>query len=1092
MQKMMAEGFRVSPQQKRVWSLQQKDGALSYRACCAVLIEGDPDAKALMEVWRSLVSRHEILRTTFQFVTGMSVPLQVISDTDSSIINQLDWRSLERAEQEIKLEALFQEALQLPLDLSLGPLAHLSLVALSSSRNILLLSLPALCADHVTLGNIVEEISRSYAARKTGAQRPGSEPVQYADISEYLNELLESEETEGGRTHWREKNLSHAFDLKLPFESQPPAQSAFDPRITSSVIAPDMLARVESLARSRDVSASLVLQACWQILLWRLTGQTEIVTGALFDGRAYAELEKAIGPFAKYLPITSHLNEEIRFDELLAEIAATASGAREWQDYYNWEDVAGPHAEQSGHIFFPFSFDFIKQPPVDPSVSGPSFSIYRQYACIDRFRLKLCLLEKDAALLTELHYDAAYLSSSDAERMAEQFYALVESVLENPSALIGELNAVGRAERRRLLFELNQTEADYPRDKVVQELFEEQVERTPHGIAVVYEDEKLSYGELNERANRLAHYLRRQGVAAEARVGILMERSLEMVIAMLAVLKAGAAYVPLDPAYPEQRLRHIIKDAGLRVMLTQEDIASVISEDGMHLIRLDAERTREELAGESAEKPLSVVRADNLAYILYTSGSTGVPKGVMISHSALCNHMFWMLAAFPLSTADRILQKTPISFDASVWEFYAPLLTGAQLVMARPRLHTDAAYLVRAINQHQITILQLVPTMLRVLLEEPGIEECQSLRHLFCGGEALPATLSDKFFAVSEAELHNLYGPTEATIEVAFWTCERGAQKRVVPIGRPISNTQIYVLDERQRPVPTGAAGELYIGGECLARGYLNNPALTAERFIPDPFGSEAGARLYRTGDMARYLTGGELEYIGRFDGQVKLRGFRIELGEIEAVLASHEAVSECAVVIRGEEGKEKSIVAYTVAREDESLATTTSELRRWLKQRLPEYMLPTAFVPLKQLPLLPNGKVDRRALPAPDQARPQLEEVFVAPQTAMEKTLAEVWSQVLKVEAVGIHDNFFDLGGHSLLMVQVHNKLQESLGRNITMVELFQYPTISTLAHHLSETKSEPQQSNVVAESRTRAETRRAALRQRQQSREAQRHQQD
>jgi amino acid adenylation domain-containing protein len=1082
MQEMIAEGFRVSPQQKRVWSLQQPDDATPYRACCAVLIEGPLDPQALGEAWRRTVARHEILRTTFQALPGMNAPLQIISDTDRSTFEELDWRTLELSEQELRLEALFQQSLRLPLNPAQGPLAHLSLISLSPSRHYLLITISALCADAASLGALVEELGRSYSA---GAQS-AEQPVQYADISEYLNELLESEETRKGREHWRERKAFPAAALSLPFESEPPSASApFNPQLESSVIAPAAAQRVEALAHSHAVSIASVLLACWQVLLWRLTGQGEIVVGAGYDGRTYGELEKALGLFARYLPVGSRLEGGSRFNEFLMRIDEAARSAQEWQDYFTWEDISGSNEESVGPLFFPFSFDFIPQRRVDSS-SGPIFSIRRQYACSDRFRLKLCCLEKDGALLVELHYDPAYLSSADVRRMTEEFRALVESAAENPAALIGELDALGEVERRGLLVKLNQTTVRFPQDKVLHELFEEQAERTPDSIAVVYEGEQLTYRELDRRANQLAQHLRRHGVGTEARVGLLLERSLEMVVGLLAVLKAGAAYVPLDPAYPEERLRYVLSDSGLRVLLTQAKLASAVSEESLRVIQIDA--GWELIAGESAEKPESRVLSDNLAYILYTSGSTGWPKGVMISHRALCNHMFWMRAAFPLSAADRVLQKTPLSFDASVWEFYAPLLSGAQLIMARPLLHTDAAEMVETIKQEKITVLQLVPIMLRVLLEAPGVEECRSLKHLFSGGEALPPALQEKFFSLFKTtELHNLYGPTEATIEAAFWTCRRDAPRRAVPIGRPISNTQIYVLDERLRPIPTGAVGELFIGGAGLARGYLNRAELTAERFIPDPFGGEPGARLYRTGDLARYLSGGELEYVGRSDGQVKIRGFRIETGEVEMVLAEHPAVSACAVVASGDASEEKSLAAYVVP--VGGARPTTSELRRWLRERLPEYMMPTVFVTLDALPLLPSGKVDRRALPSADQARPLLEEAFVAPQTEMEKMVAAVWAQALGLEQVGLHDNFFDLGGHSLLMVQVHSKLQERLGRGLAMVELFQYPTVSTLARHLSVSVSERQQQSVLAESRTRAETRRAQVsgqRQRRQAREA------
>ncbi len=521
---------------------------------------------------------------------------------------------------------------------------------------------------------------------------------------------------------------------------------------------------------------------------------------------------------------------------------------------------------------------------------------------------------------------------------------------------MSDLPLLTNAERHQLLVEWNQTQVDYPRDRCLHELIEEQVARAPEATAVSFEDKELTYRQLNERANQLARYLQGLGVGADTLVAICMERSLEMVVGLLGILKAGGAYVPLDPEYPKERLAFMLEDAGVPVLLTHAPVAALLPAHSCRIVRLDADWPR--IAGESVGNATSSVRAEHLAYMIYTSGSTGRPKGAMNTHVAIVNRLLWMQDAYRLTPSDRILQKTPFSFDFSVCEFFWPLLTGARVVMALPGGHKDGAYLAKLIRKEKITTIHFVPSMLSAFLEQGGLESsCASLKRVFCGGEALPFELQQRFFSLLPAELHNLYGPTEAAVDVTYWACERESRRRTVPIGRPIANTQIYILDRHLQPKPVGVPGELHIGGIGLARGYHNRPELTAEKFIPDPFRKEAGARLYKTGDLARYLSDGAIEYLGRLDHQVKIRGFRIELGEIESVLVGHPGVREAVVVVRGVTPEDKRLVAYVAGRNG---TVAPSELRTFLRQKLPDYMIPAAFVMLDRLPRTPNDKVDR------------------------------------------------------------------------------------------------------------------------------------
>jgi amino acid adenylation domain-containing protein len=520
-----------------------------------------------------------------------------------------------------------------------------------------------------------------------------------------------------------------------------------------------------------------------------------------------------------------------------------------------------------------------------------------------------------------------------------------------------------------------------------------------------------------------------------------------MVVGLLGILKAGGAYVPLDPEYPKERLAFQLEDTKARVLLTQERLIGDLPDHDGRVICLD--RDWAEIARESEANLESGATADNLAYVIYTSGSTGKPKGVMIEHRALSNHMLWMQERFPLDAADCVLQKTPFCFDASVWEFFAPIMAGARLTLARPGGHQDSAYLINTIVNQQVTTLQLVPSMLRVLLAEDGLERCQNLKRVFCGGEALSGELRERFHGRLGGELYNLYGPTEATIDATCALCDRASPPHTVTIGRPIANTQLYVLDRDMRPVPIGVPGELYIGGECLARGYLNRPELTAEKFITHSFDGEPARRLYKTGDLARYLSDGNIEFLGRVDNQVKIRGYRIELGEIESVLAQHPCVGQSVVAVREDGPGDNRLVAYVVGQRDSQ--TDAHELRTFLRQKLPEYMVPSAFIFLDSLPLTPNGKVDRKGLPAPDGNRDELEQAYVAPRSPTEEILAGIWAEVLKIEQVGVRDNFFDLGGHSLLATQVVSRMRKVFHSELPLRHLFEFPTIAELAAVIS-----------------------------------------
>jgi amino acid adenylation domain-containing protein len=658
----------------------------------------------------------------------------------------------------------------------------------------------------------------------------------------------------------------------------------------------------------------------------------------------------------------------------------------------------------------------------------------------------------ESELLLKIAYDSGHFDNVAIRRILGHMNSLLESIVNDSARPLSLLPILTDAERHQLLVEWNATAVDYPRDACLHELFESQVERTPDKVAVVFDGKELTYRELNQRSNQVGHYLRTLGVGPDVFVGVFMERSLEMVVGIYGIVKAGGAYVPLDPEYPPERVAFMAKDTQVPVLLTQEHLVEKLPHTGARIVCLDSEWSS--VAGGITDNLLNSATAENLAYVIYTSGSTGMPKGVMNTHRGICNRLLWMQDAYHMTEEDRVLQKTPFSFDVSVWEFFWPLLVGARLIVAKPGGHKDSTYLVKLIQEQHITTLHFVPSMLEVFLDDKEVERCTSLNRVICSGEALPFELQERFFAKMSAELHNLYGPTEAAVDVSYWPCKRHSDRHIVPIGYPVANTQLYVLDPHLQPVPIGVLGELYIGGVQVARGYLNRPELTAEKFIPDPFSQDRGAHLYRTGDVARYLPGGEIEYLGRIDHQVKIRGMRIELGEIEAVLGEHEAVRQAVIIAREDTPGDKQLVAYIVSEGEQ--VPSVSVLRHFLKEKLPEHMVPSAFVVLEKLPLSPNGKIDRKALPVPANLRPQSESSYVAPRTEMERTITDIWQEVLHLEKIGMNDNFFDLGGHSLRMAQVHSRLRDKLQRDLSMLEMFKFPTINSLVAYLSRGENE------------------------------------
>ncbi|NEQ80727.1 MAG: amino acid adenylation domain-containing protein [Moorea sp. SIO2I5] len=1056
MQDVSIEGFRLSPQQKRLWQMQQVNSCQSYCAYCSILIEGDCQPQILQAALQKIISIHEILHTNFPTLQGMTTPLQVINDSVTAPITDYELRGLSPEEQATKLQLIVHEKSQQTFDFEQGSLLDISLVALAPDKHILFICLPALCADQATLESLVREISHYYAVclhNKEVADEP--QPLQYVDIAEWQNELFEGEEGELGREYWQKRSEFIDFvNYQLNFEKPVTLKLEFKPELFSLVLREDQVTQLEALAQNHNTSISILIEACWQILLWRITGQPDITIGTYCDGRNYEELESSLGLLAKHLPIYCHLEYQYKFSEILKQTSEAKDEAFKWQESFSWEQIAESNGHTSGSSFFPVCFEFEEQ-PAKYSAADVSFSLDKHYVCFDQFKVKLSCIRKSNALVAEFHYDSNLFQLEDIERLAGQFKTLLESVINQPEATISELNILSGRDRQQLLVEFNQTKTNYSQDKCIHQLFEQQTARTPSNIAVVYEDQQLTYTQLNTRANQLAHYLQTLGVGSETIVALCVERSLEMLIGMLGILKTGAAYLPLDPLLPNERLALMLEDAGASVILTQQHLTERVYQQTASVVCLDTNwqaiaqgAAPEAIAQHSVDNPLSEVTPENLVYVIYTSGSTGKPKGVAVEHRQLCNYVYALLDKLQLPEGSSLATVSTFAADLGNTAIFTSLCSGGCLHVISQERATNPEALVDYFERHPIDCLKIVPSHFNALLSASQPEKILPRERLILGGEALSWNLVEKIQHYKPScQIINHYGPTEATVGVLTYPIKGESirnSSETVPLGRPIANTQIYILDNHLQPVPMGVLGQLYIGGDSLARGYLNQPELTTERFIHNPFSDQLESRLYKTGDLARYLPDGNIEFMGRIDHQVKVRGFRIELGEIESVVRQYPALRETAVLAREDEPGRKRIVGYVVPNQQSEFSV--AELRNFLKERLPEYMLPSAVVQLKSLPLTPNGKIDRQALPAPESVRPELEGKFVAPRTPIEETIAGIWTQVLGREQVGIYDDFFELGGDSILSIQIIARVNQA-GLQLTPKQLFDYPTVAGLA---------------------------------------------
>jgi amino acid adenylation domain-containing protein/non-ribosomal peptide synthase protein (TIGR01720 family) len=1027
--------------QQRLWFLDQwKPGTTAYNVAVAYRVKGHLDISILEKSISEVSRRHESLRTTFVALGEQAV--QQIAPPQSVALHRVNLRNVLQSDCESHALELITAAARQPFDLARGPLFGATIFELGTEDHILFFSMHHIISDGWSVGVMMRELMSIYHSSLKGEPSSLDElSVQYPDFAVWQREQLNDGVLRQQLNYWKEQLKEAPRILELPGDWPRPAVQSFEGAHLYVALNEALTTSLKKLSEQSGATLFMTVLAGFGTLLKRYTGQDDIIVGSALAGRNHTEVEGLIGFFTNMLALRLSMSDDPSFRALLDRVREMTLAAHANQDlpFERLVEELGVERDLSRTPLFQIVFALHNAPTESLSNDDLTLSPIPIDNGASKFDLALEMIEQNGELVCSFEYNTDLFSPDTIQRFATHFETLLTAICEQPESSLSSLPLLSQNELQEQLISWNNTHSEFRRDVCIHELFEEQVVRDPAAVAVVCGEEQLTYGEINQRANRLAHYLRRLGVTTETLVGVCVERSAELVTALLAVLKAGGAYVPLDPTYPPDRLAFLLDDASAPVLLTQERLLNNLN--GSSAVKVCLDRDWGTIEKESAQELKGCAEASNLAYAIYTSGSTGKPKGVLVEHRSLNNLCTWHQRTYNIQPQDRATQVASLAFDASVWELWPYLTSGAAIYIPDEETRVGAPQLLNWLERNKITISFLPTPLAEAVLQQP-MPPTLSLRALLTGGDRLHSvTRPDLQF-----QLINHYGPTENTVVATACVVDTSESRSAPPIGRPIANTRVYILDQQLKPVPIGVAGELYIGGESLARGYLTRPELTGEKFISDPF--NAGELLYKTGDLVRYLSTGDIEFLGRTDEQVKVRGYRIETGEIEATLCEHESVREACVVAREDEPGEKKLVAYVVTvNGSEANGSTSSELRRHLSQRLPQYMVPHGFVFLDALPLSPHGKVDRRLLPAPDASlRSSHDREFVSARTPAEELLVRIWGDVLKLETVGVHDNFFNLGGDSILSIQITARATQA-GLRLTPMQLFQHQTIAELA---------------------------------------------
>ena len=1032
----------LSRGQKRLWFLSKLEPeSPAFNLALGIRIEGRLNLEILRKAINSVIKRHESLRTTFIEEDGEVKG--VVNDHTDVDLEYIDADNIDGGEQaaydSVKTTA------RIPFDLENGPLTRWHLLHLSDDVHILIYHAHHIIFDGWSLGVVLKEIGIYYDALEQD-RKPNLPALdfQYADCAAWLEKWLESDKLKPQRAYWTSQLNGQLPVLQLPWDRPRPKSPNYSGSLAFFELSASLSDKVKALSKIEDATFFMIFLAAFKVLLYRHSGQKDIIIGTPVANRNHIEMEKIVGFFINMLALRSDMSGNPSFTEFLSRIRKISIDAFANQDlpFEQLVDILRPTRDISIHPVYQvmFAFHNFSFPPVTLQYIKMQNTMIDRGAC--QLDLWLSLWQEGPVFKGMIEYSTELFDQSTIFQMIQNYVTLLESIVDHPEWGLENHRLLDEKSKRRILYNFNQTQLELPQLPCFHLLIEQQAEQVPHKIAVAFENQAMTYKELNARSNQLAHYLMELGVGSDVLVGVYVERSLEMMIGVIGILKAGGAYVPLDPTYPEERIAFMIEDARMPVILTQDTLESHIPANEAVTICLDADW--DEIAQQSQLNPHLAVKGEHLAYVIFTSGSTGRPKGVQVPHHAALNFLVSMAQEPGLTPDDVLLAVTTLSFDIHVLELYLPLIIGAKVVIASRETSSDGKQLLDVLNESKATVMQATPSTWRLLIAA-GWEKTSGLKAL-CGGEAFPRDLV-KELLTRAGSVWNMYGPTETTVWSSCYQITDGDAP--ILIGRPIANTQIYILDRLMQPVPIGVAGELYIGGDGVTRGYLDRSELTQKHFLPDPFLPEKYERIYKTGDLARVRSDGNFEYIARIGTQVKVRGFRIELGEIESVLSEHPSVEKCVATVNEVTPGDVGIIGYVVRRGSDEL--DLSSIRHHLRTKLPDYMIPQHFMGLGAFPLTPAGKVDRKNLPVPERDRSSLDQAYVTPSNDLEKTITAIWQDVLKFDKIGVQDNFFDLGGHSLLLAQVHSKLRQELSTEIKMLELFQYPTIGSLADYLS-----------------------------------------